>query len=98
RAARGNAPDPRRPRAGRLAGSRAPRRRRDRGAARKRSMTNAGRACVVLPTYDERENLPAIVPAILATSPELDVLVVGDACPAGSGPLADQLAARRPRV
>ena len=61
-------------------------------------MTNAGRACVVLPTYDERENLPAIVPAILATSPELDVLVVDDDSPDGTGLLADQLAAREPRV
>ena len=51
-------------------------------------MTNAGRACVVLPTYDERENLPAIVPAILATSPELDVLVVDDDSPDGTGLLA----------
>jgi len=61
-------------------------------------MTNAGRACVVLPTYDERENLPAIVPAILATSPELDVLVVDDDSPDGTGLLADQLAVREPRV
>ena len=61
-------------------------------------MSNAGRACVVLPTYDERENLPAIVPAILAASPELDVLVVDDDSPDGTGALADELAAREPRV
>ncbi|MFL5312539.1 MAG: polyprenol monophosphomannose synthase [Myxococcales bacterium] len=61
-------------------------------------MSNAGRACVVLPTYDERENLPAIVPAILAAAPELDVLVVDDDSPDGTGLLADQLAARDPRV
>jgi dolichol-phosphate mannosyltransferase len=58
----------------------------------------AGRACVVLPTYDERENLPAIVPAILAASPELDVLVVDDDSPDGTGRLADELAAREPRI
>ena len=61
-------------------------------------MSNADRACVVLPTYDERENLPAIVPRILAAAPELDVLVVDDASPDGTGALADALAAREPRV
>lgn len=59
---------------------------------------NAGRACVVLPTYDERENLPQIVPAILAADPRLDVLVVDDNSPDGTGPLADELAAREPRL
>ena len=61
-------------------------------------MTNAGRACVVLPTYNERDNLPAIVPAILAASPELDVLVVDDGSPDGTGALAQELAERDPRV
>ena len=56
------------------------------------------RACVVLPTYNERENLPSIVPAILAAAPELDVLVVDDNSPDGTGALADDLAARDPRV
>lgn len=61
-------------------------------------MTKAGRACVVLPTYNERDNLPAIVPAILAASPELDVLIVDDGSPDGTGALAEELAAREPRV
>jgi dolichol-phosphate mannosyltransferase len=61
-------------------------------------VSNAARACVVLPTYDERENLPAIVPAILAAAPELDVLVVDDDSPDGTGELADEVAAREPRV
>jgi dolichol-phosphate mannosyltransferase len=56
------------------------------------------RACVVLPTYDERENLPAIVPAILAADASLDVLVVDDDSPDGTGALADEMAARDPRV
>src|SRR6266850_7606311 len=67
-------------------------------AARGAEVSNANRACVVLPTYDERENLPAIVPAILAASPELDVLVVDDDSPDGTGALADELAGRHPRV
>ena len=61
-------------------------------------MTNAARACVVLPTYNERDNLPAIVPAILAASPELDVLVVDDGSPDGTGAQAQALAEREPRV
>jgi len=59
---------------------------------------NADRACVVLPTYNERDNLPSVVPAILAASPELDVLVVDDGSPDGTGALADELARREPRV
>jgi dolichol-phosphate mannosyltransferase len=59
---------------------------------------NALRGCVVLPTYNERENLPAIVPAILAAAPELDVLVVDDSSPDGTGALADELARGEPRL
>lgn len=58
----------------------------------------AARALVVLPTFNERDNLPQIVPAILAAAPELDVLVVDDSSPDGTGELADELAAREPRV
>jgi dolichol-phosphate mannosyltransferase len=59
---------------------------------------NENRACVVLPTYNERDNVPQIVPAILAASPVIDVLVVDDNSPDGTGALADELAARDPRV
>ena len=59
---------------------------------------NENRACVVLPTYNERENVPLIVPAILAASPLVDVLVVDDNSPDGTGKLADDLAAHDPRV
>lgn len=52
----------------------------------------AARALVVLPTYNERDNLPGIIPAILAAAPELDVLVVDDSSPDGTGALADALA------
>ena len=53
---------------------------------------------MVLPTYNERENIPQIVPAILAASPALDVLVVDDNSPDGTGTLADELAAQNPRA
>jgi dolichol-phosphate mannosyltransferase len=56
-------------------------------------------ALVVVPTYDERENLPLIVARTLAaTRDEVHVLVVDDASPDGTGEVADALAAAHPRV
>ena len=56
------------------------------------------RTIVVLPTYDEAENLPLIVPEILDQDPLLEVLVVDDDSPDGTGKLADALVAASPRV
>ena len=56
------------------------------------------RALVVIPTFNEAANLPLIVPAVLAQDPRLEVLVVDDGSPDGTGRLADDLAARDPRV
>jgi dolichol-phosphate mannosyltransferase len=53
---------------------------------------------IVLPTYNEADNLPRIVPAIHQVLPEAHVLVVDDGSPDGTGRLADELAARDPRV
>jgi dolichol-phosphate mannosyltransferase len=53
---------------------------------------------VCLPTYDEAENLGPMVEAILAATPDVDVLVIDDNSPDGTGRLADQIAAREPRV
>ena len=58
----------------------------------------AERAVVVVPTYNEAANLPLIVPQILAQDPRLDVLVVDDNSPDGTGHLADQMAAADMRV
>lgn len=52
-------------------------------------------ALVIIPTYNERENLERIVPRVLAS--EVDVLIVDDASPDGTGEVADRLAAD-PRV
>ncbi|HYC33143.1 MAG TPA: polyprenol monophosphomannose synthase [Gemmatimonadales bacterium] len=58
----------------------------------------AERALVVIPTYNERANLPLIVPQILAQDARLEVLVVDDNSPDGTGKLADELAATDSRV
>jgi len=59
---------------------------------------NADRACIVLPTYNEHDNLPRIVPQILAAAPGVDVLVVDDSSPDGTGEIADDLARADARV
>ena len=58
----------------------------------------AERALVCVPTYNEAENLPKIVPAILAQDPRLEVLVIDDGSPDGTGALADQMAKADPRI
>jgi dolichol-phosphate mannosyltransferase len=55
-------------------------------------------ALVIVPTYNERDNLGPIVAAILAADSRLDVLVVDDNSPDGTGQIADELAAKDPRV
>jgi dolichol-phosphate mannosyltransferase len=54
-------------------------------------------ALVCLPTYNERENLPALIDEILHTAP-VDILVVDDNSPDGTGQVADLIAKREPRV
>ena len=56
------------------------------------------RALVVIPTYNEAGNLPNIVPQVLAQDLRLEVLVVDDNSPDGTGQLADGLAQANPRV
>jgi dolichol-phosphate mannosyltransferase len=48
---------------------------------------------VVVPTYNERENLPPLVQRLLALPVQVDLLVVDDNSPDGTGKLADELAA-----
>jgi dolichol-phosphate mannosyltransferase len=56
------------------------------------------RAVVVVPTYNERVNLPLIAPAILQQDPRLNVLVVDDNSPDNTGRLAEEMAATEPRL
>jgi dolichol-phosphate mannosyltransferase len=56
------------------------------------------RTIVVIPTYNEAENLPILVPEVLAQDPDLEILVVDDDSPDGTGKLADDLARHTGRV
>ena len=51
---------------------------------------------VVIPTYDEAENLPKMVSALFALPLDLEVLIVDDASPDGTGRMADDLSAAHP--
>jgi dolichol-phosphate mannosyltransferase len=53
---------------------------------------------IIIPTFNEKENLPKIVPAIHEVLPGAHVLVVDDNSPDGTGPLADGIAAEDSRV
>ncbi|MGD9986764.1 polyprenol monophosphomannose synthase [Pseudonocardia sp.] len=57
-----------------------------------------GPVLVVIPTYQERENIALIVKRVHASVPEADVLVVDDGSPDGTGELADEMAAADERV
>ncbi len=53
---------------------------------------------VVVPTYNERENLPALCKRLLALPTPVDLLVVDDNSPDGTGKLADEWASRHPSI
>jgi dolichol-phosphate mannosyltransferase len=57
-----------------------------------------GRILVIVPTYDERENIELIVGRLRLALPEVDVLVADDNSPDGTGALADAIAAADPQV
>ena len=60
--------------------------------------SDAGGVWVVLPTYDEADNIEPIARAILAALPAATLLVVDDGSPDGTGDLADTLAAIDERI
>jgi dolichol-phosphate mannosyltransferase len=56
------------------------------------------RTLIIIPTYNERENLPLLLKDIFSFVPETDVLVVDDNSPDGTGELADQLSRQNARI
>ncbi|HEX6133023.1 MAG TPA: polyprenol monophosphomannose synthase [Longimicrobiales bacterium] len=56
------------------------------------------RGLVIIPTYNERENLSRLVPLVLEQDPRLDVLIIDDASPDGTGEVAEALAAADERI
>jgi dolichol-phosphate mannosyltransferase len=60
--------------------------------------TSASRIVIVMPTYNERQNLESIAGRVRAALPAADLLVVDDNSPDGTGDLADKLAEADPHV
>ncbi|MEW1859424.1 polyprenol monophosphomannose synthase [Streptomyces sp. NBC_00669] len=63
-----------------------------------RSFDSLGRVLVIIPTYNEAENVRPIVKRVRASVPEADILIADDNSPDGTGKLADELAADDPQV
>lgn len=53
---------------------------------------------VVVPTFNERENLPPLVQKVLALPTPVDLLIVDDNSPDGTGKMADEIASRESRI
>jgi dolichol-phosphate mannosyltransferase len=56
------------------------------------------RALVIVPTYNERFNIARLIPAVLAQDACLEILIVDDGSPDGTGDIVDGIAANNPRV
>ena len=66
---------------------------------RARPLSRVPRASVVVPCYNYGRYLPQLVRTVLAQpSVDVDILIVDDASPDGSGDVAERLAAKNPRV
>jgi len=59
---------------------------------------NTARILVAIPTYNEADNVEEIVGRVRAAAPEVDVMVIDDGSPDGTGAVADALAAADPQV
>jgi dolichol-phosphate mannosyltransferase len=57
-----------------------------------------GRVCVIIPTYNEADNIRAIVGRLRTAVPAVDVLIADDNSPDGTGAIADELAAADPQI
>ena len=68
------------------------------GGERGAPISHVEGALVIVPTYNERQNVARLVESVLAQDPRFEVLVVDDASPDGTGELVDEIAARNDRV
>jgi dolichol-phosphate mannosyltransferase len=64
----------------------------------RRETTSTERGLVIVPTYNERENVARIIEMVLAQDPRLSVLIVDDGSPDGTGGIVDEIAATNDRV
>jgi dolichol-phosphate mannosyltransferase len=56
------------------------------------------RTLVIVPTYNELENLPTVISQLFGNAPEVNLLIIDDGSPDGTGDLVDEMAARDPRI
>ena len=56
------------------------------------------RGLICLPTYNEADNIEHILPVILSKSPELEILVIDDSSPDGTGDMVARIAEANPRI
>ncbi|MSP74491.1 MAG: polyprenol monophosphomannose synthase [Myxococcales bacterium] len=61
-------------------------------------MADVARPLIIIPTYNERENLPPLLDRIFEVEPTIEVLIVDDNSPDGTGAYADERAAGDARV
>jgi len=61
-------------------------------------MERSQRALIIFPTYNERENIEKIVHAVLPLDPRINVLIVDDNSPDGTGDIADRLSKEEDKV
>jgi dolichol-phosphate mannosyltransferase len=58
----------------------------------------AERALIIVPTYNERENIERLIETVLAQDPRLEILVVDDGSPDGTGEIVERIRGMNPRV
>ncbi|MGH7654219.1 MAG: polyprenol monophosphomannose synthase [Gemmatimonadaceae bacterium] len=56
------------------------------------------KALVIIPTYNEQENIRAVIERVLGTDPRLEILIVDDNSPDGTGNIVEEERARNPRL
>ncbi len=66
--------------------------------SQEKSIDRLGRTLVIIPTFNEYENLPLIISGIQEQLPAVDILVADDNSPDGTGKLAAQIASANPNI